>query len=101
MGLLRVALRNPLHGTIVATLHELVRATQEREGSGRTPPPPLSLGAFGGVSTRSGERSGDFAGELGGGGFAVGGFLEEEDGGQGFAGDVVSPEDGDHLVGQD
>jgi hypothetical protein len=47
------------------------------------------------------DRSGDFAGQLGGGGFAVGGFLEEEDGGQGLAGDVVSAEDGHHLVRQD
>jgi hypothetical protein len=33
--------------------------------------------------------------------FTVRGFLEEEDGGQGFAGDVVSADDGAHLVGQD
>ena len=31
----------------------------------------------------------------------MGGFLEEEDRGQGFAGDVVISVDGDHLVGQD
>ena len=31
----------------------------------------------------------------------VGGFLEEEDHGPDFARDVVSAEDGDHLVGQD
>lgn len=39
-------------------------------------------------------------GQFGSGGFGVGGFLEEEDGRQGFARDVVSAEDGDHLVGQ-
>jgi hypothetical protein len=37
-------------------------------------------------STRPTDRSGDFAGQLGGGGFAVGGFLEEEDRSQGFTG---------------
>jgi hypothetical protein len=43
---------------------------------------------------------GDFSGEGGGGGFAAGSFLEEEEGGQGFSGDVVITEDGHHLVGQ-
>src|SRR6185369_15006953 len=43
---------------------------------------------------------GDLAGEVGGGGFAAGGFLEEEEGGEGFSGDVVGAEDGDHLVDQ-
>lgn len=30
----------------------------------------------------------------------AGGLLEEKEGGQGFSGDVVGAEDGDHLVGQ-
>jgi hypothetical protein len=49
---------------------------------------------------RAGESSGDLAGQVGGGGFAAGGFLEEEEGGEGFPGDVVGAEDGDHLIGQ-
>lgn len=53
------------------------------------------------VSTGSDERSGDLAGELRRGVFANRGFLEEEEGRESFAGDVVFAEDGDHLVGQD
>lgn len=49
---------------------------------------------------RTTERGRDLADQLGSGGVAVGGFLEEEEGGQGFAGDFQSMEDGDHLVGE-
>src|SRR6185369_11275073 len=49
---------------------------------------------------RAAEGGGDLAGEVGGGGFAAGGFLEEEESGEGFPGDVVGAEDGHHLVGQ-
>jgi len=49
---------------------------------------------------RAAEGGGDLVGEVGGGGFAAGGFLEEEKGGEGFPGDVVAAEDGHHLVGQ-
>jgi len=53
-----------------------------------------------GRTFRTAESGGDLAGQISGGGFAAGGFLEEEEGGQGFSGDVVGAEDGDHLVGQ-
>src|SRR6185436_5387252 len=52
------------------------------------------------ATARPGDRRGDFAGEVGGGGFLARGFLEEEEGGQGLAGDVQGLKDGHHFVGE-
>jgi hypothetical protein len=55
---------------------------------------------FRGTSARPCQRGRDFADEVGGGNFLAGGFLEQEEGGQGLAGNVQGSEDGHHLVGE-